>query len=61
MTHRLRTARETAELTRNRLAAISGVSVEMIRSVEVGRRNPSDQTRARLAWALGVAYDELWP
>jgi len=46
-------------MTQDVLAAKSGVDQTHISSIEIGRRSPSDDVKARLAKALGIAPSEL--
>jgi transcriptional regulator with XRE-family HTH domain len=58
----LRTTRRLKGLTQEALAAKSGVDQTSISSIEVGKnRNPSWETVSKLAKALGVSPDELFP
>jgi transcriptional regulator with XRE-family HTH domain len=56
----LRRIREEKGLTVEELAEKSGVSVTTIRVAERGPREPSDDTVAKLARPLGLAFDEVW-
>jgi len=52
--------RSRAWLSRERLAELSGVSVDLVQSLEQGRTaNPTLNTLLRLAGALGVTVGEL--
>ena len=52
--------RSRAWLSRERLAELSGVSVDLVQSLEQGRTaNPTLNTLVRLAGALGVTVGEL--
>ena len=51
---RLRRAREARGLTRDQLAAASGVPDGTIQGYEIGRRAPSFANAVRLAAALGL-------
>jgi transcriptional regulator with XRE-family HTH domain len=55
----LREARTRRRMTQDDLAAKSGVDQTTISSIEIGRRNPSDDIRTRLAKALGIAPSKL--
>ena len=55
----LREARRRRRMTQDTLAAKSGVDQTHISSIEIGRRHPSDEIKARLAKALGIAPSKL--
>ena len=55
----LREARRFRRLTQDQLAEKSGVDQTHISSIEIGRRVPSDDVRARLAKALRFAPSKL--
>lgn len=59
MTTTLREARVRKGFTQDDLAAKSGVDQTHISSIEIGRRAPSDDVKARLAKALGIAPSRL--
>ncbi|MEV8373633.1 helix-turn-helix transcriptional regulator [Kribbella sp. NPDC056861] len=57
---RLRESRLQAGLSAQALAEASEVSIDTVRSLEIGRvAAPSFMTIARIAGALGVSLDEL--
>ena len=56
----VRSARMSAGLTQQRLAAAAGVSFQTVRNIEQGRvSSPSVNVVNRLANALGCTIDEL--
>lgn len=58
----LRTARKIARLTQAQLAACAGVKQETISQLENGRiKQVSYETVAKLARALNVTVEELFP
>jgi len=58
----LRTARRLKDITQAQLAELSGVDQRTISDIERGaNRNPSWETVARIAKALGVSPEELFP
>lgn len=60
----LRTARKLARLSQRQLAEASGVDTSAISRLESGERNIHTMTYdsvVRLARALGVTAEELWP
>lgn len=58
----LRTARRIKDITQARLAELSGVDQTTISDIERGRNiNPSWATVSRIAKALGVEPEELFP
>jgi len=58
----LRTARRLKDITQAQLAEQSGVDQRTISDIERGaNKNPSWETVARIAKALGVAPEELFP
>jgi len=59
--HVLRLARRRRDVRQIDLARASGVSVRALRELERGRATPSAETLARLAVALGLDIQELWP
>jgi transcriptional regulator with XRE-family HTH domain len=58
-TSRLRELRDTASLSQEELAELSGVSRATIAALELGKRKPHPKTRRKLAKALGVEPVEL--
>jgi transcriptional regulator with XRE-family HTH domain len=59
---RLREARQSTKLTLRELARRSGVDQRTISDIELGRnQNPSYEKVVRLARALAMTADELWP
>jgi transcriptional regulator with XRE-family HTH domain len=57
---RLTTLRERARLSRDQLAELSGVSVDLIQSLEQGRAdNPTLRSLLGLAQGLGLTVGEL--
>jgi len=56
---RLRTRRESLNVTQQQLARAVGLSAQHISAIEVGRRDPSLETLALLAKELGVSTDYL--
>jgi transcriptional regulator with XRE-family HTH domain len=58
---RLRQLREQKELTRYRLAQLSGVSKEGVNKLERGDADPRLSTLVKLAAALGVSPRDLLP
>ena len=56
---RLRRAREVRGLTREKLAAVSGVAYGTIHGYEIGRRAPSFANAVRLAAALGLTCQDF--
>jgi transcriptional regulator with XRE-family HTH domain len=58
-TSRLRELRDTASLSQEELAELSGVSRATIAALELGNRKPHPKTRRKLAKALGVEPVEL--
>lgn len=58
--HNLRTRRETRQLSKARLAQVSGISLRFINDVERGVANPSVLTLAALAGALETSIPELF-
>lgn len=60
MTHlTLREARKRRRMTQDVLALRAGIDQTYISSLETGRRRPSDDAKARLAKALGIAPSRL--
>ena len=58
----LRAARDRAELTQTQLAKKAGVAQGTVGNIESGERlNPSSETLAKLAKALGLLVDDLTP
>lgn len=58
----LRTARRIKDITQAKLAELAGVDQTTISDLECGRnRNPSLETAVRIARALGVTPEELFP
>jgi Predicted transcriptional regulator with C-terminal CBS domains len=60
----LRTARKIARLNQSELAAAAGVSVAFISLLEAGKRDirlVGYETVTRIAWALHVTPEELFP
>jgi transcriptional regulator with XRE-family HTH domain len=58
----LRAARRQKDITQSQLAELSGVNQTTISDIERGaNRNPSWETVARIAKALGVPPEELFP
>lgn len=55
----LRAVRLRKRMTQDELAAKSGVDQTHISGIEIGRRNPSDDVKERLAKALGIAPSRL--
>lgn len=59
---RLREARQNTRLTLRELARRSGVDQRTISDIELGRnQNPSYEKVVRLARALHMTADALWP
>lgn len=56
---KLQAARERANLTRAELAALVGISRQMVRYLEVGDNTPALELAWRIADALGVKVDSL--
>lgn len=59
MGRRIKTARQKAELTQEKLAEIVGISVVHVSNMESGTGNPSLSTLVNIANALSVSTDEL--
>ena len=58
----LKTARQLKGITQTELAELAGVDQTTISDLEIGRNlNPSWETVARIALALGVEPFELFP
>tara|TARA_R100000365_G_C2742928_1_gene71623 strand:+ start:347 stop:1117 length:771 start_codon:yes stop_codon:yes gene_type:complete len=58
----LKAARDRAELTQTQLAKKAGVAQGTVGNIESGERlNPSSETLAKLAKALGLLVDDLTP
>lgn len=57
---RLRDARKAAGLTRAQLFLASGVSIETIARVELGKGSPRAEHLAKIAAALDVPMDSLF-
>lgn len=57
----LRELRIRRQLTQEQLAERAGLSYKFIGEIERGRGNPTVDTVARLAEALGVAIPDLFP
>jgi len=58
----LKTARKTKGITQTELERLSGVDQTTISDLESGRkRRPSLETAVRIARALGVSPEELFP
>jgi transcriptional regulator with XRE-family HTH domain len=58
----LRTARKLKGMTQEQLASQSGVDQTTISAIECGKsRNPSWETVSRIASALGVSPEEIFP
>lgn len=57
---RIRTARHSQGLTLVQLAALAEVDQSMLSKIERGLVGTSDETRLRIADALGVDPNELW-
>jgi len=58
---RLKELRASANLSQNGLARQSGLSVDAIRQLEYGRREPSFDTLLKLAAGLGVSLSAFDP
>lgn len=56
---RLKALRAAAQLTQERLAELTGMTIGNIGRLESGGRQPSWETVVRLAKALGVSTDEF--
>lgn len=57
---RLRQIRRRKDLTQEQIAAITGLSVEFISSIERGRNAPSFETIEKLAKVLDTPIDALF-
>lgn len=58
----LRTARRIARMSQAELSRQSGIEQTVISKIELGKiRNPSHETVVRLARALNVGAEELFP
>lgn len=57
---RIKQLRARLRVTQEDLAASSGLHVTYISSVEGGKRNPSVESCAAIAGALGVSLEELF-
>ena len=57
----LRRLREKRGLRTVHLAAAADISVQALHVIESGRGFPKLETAQRIAAALGVTVDELWP
>lgn len=55
----IRTARHSAELTQEQLAAASGVSVQLVRRLEAGTANTTLGTLHAVSDTLGATFTEL--
>jgi len=53
--------RQARHLSRRQLAAMVGVSKEAIRLLELGQRRPSMIIAYKIAEALGVSVEQIWP
>jgi len=58
---RIREVREAKGIRKEELAAMSGLSFSLVSSVERGDHTPSLKNSRRLAEALGVSVDDLFP
>jgi transcriptional regulator with XRE-family HTH domain len=61
MRSELRRIRRAQDITQQRLAESSGVSQQTISKIENGDASPTLATASRLAQALGVHIEELFP
>ena len=55
----IRRRRERAGLSLNRLAALAGISRQMLGKVETDECVPTTDVQARIAWALGLPLSRL--
>lgn len=58
---KLRSIRERASWTQEQLATNCGLDVRTIRRIELGKTAPSPESRARIAEALNVAVETVFP
>ncbi len=59
---KLKTARALKGITQEKLAALSGIDQTTISAIECGKnKNPSWETVSRIAKALGVPPEEIFP
>jgi len=56
---RIKQLRESQNMTKTRLAQLSGVSQSYISDIEAGKRNPTLEVISRICDALGVTVVEL--
>jgi DNA-binding transcriptional regulator YiaG len=59
--HPVRVYREWRGIKAKAFAAATGMSPGHLSDIETGRRNPSDDVRARMAAYLGIMADDLIP
>src|SRR5271169_1939894 len=59
LAHKIRDARAQRGMTRNALAADSGVSLRFLAQLESGQANPSILVLRRIATAMGFPPDDL--
>lgn len=60
-TNRVKEIREAKKLSRRKLAEMIDMSPSYIQFIETGERNPTITTAHKLAKALGVSIDDLFP
>ncbi len=58
---RLALARAERDLTQRELAELAGLDQETVRRIEAGLVRPRVRTRFRIAMALGLEAEDLWP
>lgn len=59
--YRVRLLRERKGLSKTELAVKAGISISYVVVLEQGRSWPTLRTARRVADALGVSVDTLWP
>ena len=59
--HRMLARRESLEIGRSQLTADLGFPDGLIQDIELGRHSPSHKTKRKIACALEVNVDYIWP
>lgn len=57
----LKQIREGKGLRREQVAAAAGISLQYVRDLEDDKSNPSLPIARKVAAALGVTVDDVWP
>lgn len=56
----LKQLREKANLTQNEVSKLTGLTIKFISDIENGRRNPSDNSKKKLAKAYKASVVEIF-